>query len=251
MPLHQRIVQFYPGVCDASKLASVPWAFIPVHRIQNRRKPLPQPAGAWGLDSGGFNALTRLGHYDLTPQQYAALVRRFAEEAPGLTFAAAQDYVATADALAATGLSSWQHILLTVSRYDRQVQCDFGHTHLLPVIQGSSPDEYRRCLDLYGDRLPHGTYAGVGAVAMRSPQYVAAVLEAVHSERPDLRLHGFGVALRALSLDRVRRHLVSADSGAWSRAARLERRSAHDAAEAIRYERRVATSGVQRDLFSL
>jgi hypothetical protein len=52
------------------------------------------------------------------------------------------------------------------------------------------------------------------------PEQIEAILKAINSERPDLRFHAFGLKLTALGSKVVRELLWSADSMAWSFAAR-------------------------------
>jgi hypothetical protein len=61
-------------------------------------------------------------------------------------------------------------------------------------------------------------WVGVGSVCKRSgkPDAIEAVLRAIKAERPDLRLHGFGLKLTALGNPYVRENLESSDSMAWS-----------------------------------
>jgi hypothetical protein len=107
--------------------------------------------------------------------------------------------------------------------------------HLLPVLQGRTPDDYRRRLEAYGDRLGRGAWVGVGWLCKRQgdPAVIARILEAVLSDRPDLRLHG---CKRTSLLDGlVRRRLATADSMAWSSAARFEGRDQNAWDEAGRF----------------
>ncbi len=66
------------------------------------------------------------------------------------------------------------------------------------------------------------------------------MLWAIHQERPDLRMHGFGVKTTALLEPAVRHLLYSADSMAWSYAARREQSGRqNDWREAERFRLRV------------
>jgi hypothetical protein len=65
-------------------------------------------------------------------------------------------------------------------------------------------------------------------------------LSAIKAERPDLRLHGFGVKTTSLRVQAIRDLLWSADSMAWSFSARKQGRRANDWQEAKRFERAVA-----------
>jgi hypothetical protein len=82
------------------------------------------------------------------------------------------------------------------------------------------------------------------------PRAIEAVLLAIKSARPDLRLHGFGIKGTALSSGLVRDLLYSADSMAWSYAARREGRNAHSVDEALRWYDRIVRMPVQQQLWS-
>jgi len=75
------------------------------------------------------------------------------------------------------------------------------------------------------------------------------VLNAIKVIRPDLRLHGFGVKTTALAWAGVRDQLHSADSMAWSFAARYEGRNAHDWRNAKAFEIRIKTQPTQMSIF--
>jgi hypothetical protein len=77
----------------------------------------------------------------------------------------------------------------------------------------------------------------VGSLCKRQgdPEAIAAILDAILIDRPDLRLHGFGCKRTSL-LDRaVRSRLATADSMAWSYAARFEGRDQNAWDEAGRF----------------
>ncbi len=159
--------------------------------------------------------------------------------------------------LAKTGLTIADHQRLTIERYDALKACDLGGTYLMPVLQGYAPQDYVDHLRQYGDRIGHGAWVGVGSVCKRNGDPVAIweVLSAIKRERPDLRLHGFGIKKTALET-MVRELLFSADSMAWSYAARREGRDANDIGEAINYLTAVGEilnqqpRPIQPDLFS-
>jgi hypothetical protein len=72
--------------------------------------------------------------------------------------------------------------------------------YILPVLQGYQPTEYVAHLHQYGDRLGAGMWVGVGSVCKRNskPEQIEAIVSAIKQERPDLRLHLFGIKLTAL-----------------------------------------------------
>jgi hypothetical protein len=124
---------------------------------------------------------------------------------------------------------------------------------ILPVLQGYAPDDYVRHIRQYGDRLSQGMWVGVGSVCKRNgdPRAIAAVLLAIKRERPDLNLHGFGLKTTALSSPLVTSMLETADSMAWSFAARKQGRNANDWREAKNWTASITSRPVQHllDLF--
>jgi hypothetical protein len=124
----------------------------------------------------------------------------------------------------------------------------------MPVLQGYDVSDYLAHLRDYGDRLREGMWIGVGSVCKRNAKIeaVEAVVGSIHRARPDLRLHGFGVKLTALESSVVRESLYSADSMAWSKAAREEGRNGNCWTEAQAYAERIEQQTVrQRDFQSV
>lgn len=241
-------MRFFVGVHHPNKADRVPLAMVSANVLRKRRSPFP--VGDWLMDSGAFTTVTKHGGYPQPVDEYAEIIRRFAD-CGNLLAAVAQDYMCEDFVLARTGLTIAEHQRLTVERYDALLACDTAGVTIMPVLQGYQPSEYVDHLRLYGDRLTPGMWVGVGSVCKRNrnPGSVVAVLEAIHAERPDLRLHGFGVKITALRNERVRELFFSADSMAWSWAARYEGRDANDINEAIRYGQKVDRQPVQRVLF--
>ena len=69
---------------------------------------------------------------------------------------------------------------------------------------------------------------------------IMRVLSSVLHERPDLRLHGFGLKTTALSAPGITRMLYSADSMAWSYNARRNGANGNDWREAKVFEEVIA-----------
>lgn len=189
----------------------------------------------WLLDSGAFTQVALRGGFSQSPQDYAAMIRRYART--GLIAASTQDYMCERPALRATGMTVAQHQALTLDRLDAIRDAGTDGVHLLPVLQGRSPDDYRRHLEAYGDRIGHGAWVGVGSLCKRQgrPEVIAAILDAILNDRPDLRLHGFGCKRTSLMDEAVRSRLATADSMAWSYAARFEGRDQNAWDEAGRF----------------
>ena len=189
----------------------------------------------WLLDSAAFTQVALQGGFSQSPRSYAAMVRRYGRT--GLIAASTQDYMCEPVALKATGLTMARHHALTLERFDAIRDAGVGRVHLLPVLQGRTPDDYRRHLEAYGDRIGHGAWVGVGSLCKRQgrPEVIAAILDAILRDRPDLRLHGFGCKRSSLLDLEVRRRLATADSMAWSYAARFEGRDQNAWDEAGRF----------------
>lgn len=154
--------------------------------------------------------------------------------------------------LAQTGLTVPDHQRLTIERYDTLLS-ECLPVYLMPVLQGYQPREYVAHIRQYGDRLQSGAWVGVGSVCKRNTHTgsVEDVLLAIYQERPDLRLHGFGLKLTALRSGVVNDLLYSCDSQAWSYAARRHGRDANSPLEAERYRQQVVTLPVQRAFLGL
>ncbi|MFY9293280.1 MAG: hypothetical protein WAP03_21665 [Methylorubrum rhodinum] len=199
------------------------------------------------IDSGAFVELEKWGRYRHSVEEYADELRRLhAAGVVNITAAVAQDYMCEPFMLAKTGLTVQDHQRLTIERYNALLACGLPFP-ILPVLQGYAPSDYVRHLRAYGDRLPHGAWVGVGSVCKRNsrPEQIVAVLCAILRERPDLRLHGFGVKITALMHPGVRSMLYSADSLAWSFAARKQGRNGNDPAEARAFVDRVRAAAAQ------
>lgn len=238
---------FFTGMDDLHHAGKVPAAFISAHRLARRRSPFP--VKRWVMDSGAYRTIELHGGFPEGPEAHAALIRRFAANGR-LLAAVTQDFMCDPGSLARTGLSVAEHQRLTIERYDALLACDPGGIPIMPVLQGRAPEDYARHVRMYGDRLAPRAWVGVGSLVGRStsPATIAAILRAILRERPDLRLHGFGLKLTVLGDGAVRDLLFSADSMAWSFHARKNGRNAHDPAEARRFARRVHTMPVQLHL---
>ena len=235
---------FFLGVHKPSMAAKVERAMLSVNALEGRRSDFV--ANDWILDSGAFTRITTgRGHMPIA--DYAKAANRW-QFCGNLLAVVSQDWMCEPFVLNLTGSTVAQHQRWTIERYD--ALRPLVGPYLLPVIQGYDPAEYAfHTLD-YGNRLSSGAWVGVGSVCKRnaSPWRVAAVLEAIHSVRPDLRLHGFGLKQTALRNEAVASRLYSCDSLAWSFAARRQGRNANDVREGLRYAERINSAPVQQEL---
>ena len=149
-----------------------------------------------------------------------------------------------------TGRTVKEHQQMTTTNYrDLLTEMDAIEctTQIMPVLQGYEPEEYAAHLKNYGGLIAQDAWVGVGSVCKRNsnPQSVASVLDAILDARPDLRLHGFGIKQTCLQDSYIADRLFSADSMAWSFAARYEGGSPNDPELALKYKEKIETMPVQ------
>lgn len=226
-------MRFYIGLHKPWQASHFARACLSVRSLRTRRKPIDCPAIL--LDSGAFTELHLYGGYRQPEAAYATEIRRLAGLI-SIEAAVAQDYMCEPFMLKRTGLTVAEHQALTIDRYDRLAACQLP-CPVMPVLQGYQPADYVRHLAAYGDRLAEGMWVGVGSVCKRNanPNAILDVLHAIAWRRPDIRLHGFGIKRTALEHDGVRALLASANSMAWSYAARREGRNGNAHGEALAY----------------
>ena len=247
---------FFVGLHQPAQAGRFDRACISINRLRGRKKTVD--CGEVIVDSGAFTELNLHGGYRHGVEEYAAELHRLHTlGAVKIAAAVAQDYMCEPFMLAKTGLTVLDHQRLTIERYDAlKAELDrlFGGTcpfPVMPVLQGYAPADYARHIDMYDGRLKPGMWVGVGSVCKRNsrPESIVEVLSAIHDVRPDIRLHGFGVKQTSLEHPGVRSFLATADSMAWSFAARRQGRDANDWREAQRFVNRILAAASKRDVY--
>lgn len=226
-------MRFFTGLHQPSDAQHFDAAFVSVNRLRKRKSGFK--VGAWIMDSGAFTEISTHGRYRHEVAEYAAEIRRWKDNG-NLLAAVSQDWMCEPWIIKKTGLSVQLHQQLTVDRYDALLAQDCG-VYILPVLQGFEPEDYVRHIRMYGERLALGQWVGVGSVCKRNgdPASIARVLIAIKGERPDLKLHGFGLKKTALASDFITSQLHTADSMAWSFHARKNGRNGNCWREAMRW----------------
>lgn len=195
-------------------LTDVP-LFVAYQHLRERRS-FPRALGPWALDSGAFTVVSNGQQFD-PPAVYAAAVRRYAEEVGNLQWCAPQDWMCEPEVLARTGLTVEVHQKLTLHSYLALLDED---APVIPVLQGWTVADYHRHADLYertGIDLAALPTVGVGSVCQReSTSEIEGIITSLAAR--GYRIHGFGVKTKGLA--RYSYALTSADSLAWSSAAR-------------------------------
>ncbi len=211
-------------------------------RILTMRKTLPNAKVGWALDSGGFTELNLYGKWQTTVPEYVEDVLRF-QEIGNLEWVAPMDWMCEPTVLAKTGFDVQYHQKLTVDNF-LDLRERLGDL-VIPVLQGWTERDYHHCWGWYeseGVNLEDESIVGLGTICRR--QNMAEAGQIVRSLAP-LKLHGFGVKLTGL--ESFGDALSSADSMAWSYAARRDfplrdcshRNCANCIAYALRWRERV------------
>lgn len=236
---------FFPGMDDVAQVKHMARVFVSVNRLRERKSDFA--VGEWIMDSGAFTEISTHGAYREGVEAYAAQINRW-RRCGTLLAAVAQDYMCEPWIIQKTGLSVAEHQRLTIERYDTLLP--LTDVYVLPVLQGYEPSDYVRHLEAYGTRLARGAWVGVGSICKRNanPESIFGVLSAIKAIRPDLRLHGFGLKTTALLDGGVYDLLHTADSMAWSFAARKQGRNCHDYNETKAFVRRIESQNRQHRL---
>lgn len=175
----------------------------------------------WALDSGGFTELSLHGRWKTPTKQYIEEVRRIRTEVGNLQWAAPQDWMCEPIITKGTGLTVKQHQRRTVDNF-LELRALAPDLPFAPVIQGWVQRDYERCVELYdkaGVDLRRFKIVGVGTVCRRQgTEEAERIMRALAAH--GLKLHGFGFKQRGLL--RAGDAMASADSLAWSFAARME-----------------------------
>jgi hypothetical protein len=212
---------FYLGAHQPHWLGLAGFPLFVSHRQLARRRSLRPASCRWALDSGGFTELSMHGRWVTSPAAYAEAVAGYVERPGGLDFAAPQDWMCEPQMITRTGLSVREHQERTVANY-LQLSSLAPGLPFIPVVQGWQLADYLHCLTLYesaGVNLAALPRVGLGSVCRRQSTAEIALIVDVLARR-GLRMHGFGVKTGGLHL--YGRQLASADSMAWSYAARRE-----------------------------
>lgn len=194
--------------------------FVSARRLRDYRN-LPRALGEWALDSGGFTELNLHGRWTISPQQYAEEVFRWREAVGNLAWASIQDWMCEPFVTSKTGKTVQEHQRLTIENYLALTRLA-PEIQWMPVLQGWLCEDYESHVGMYaeaGVNLTQIPLVGLGSICRR--QHTAMAEEIIrHLHALGIKLHGFGFKLDGLR--RATPYLSSADSMAWSLAARYE-----------------------------
>ena len=237
---------FFPGLHQPNDARHFNRCMISINRLENRRSDFI--VRDWILDSGAFTRITT-GKGHMPVQEYAAHINRW-KCCGNLLAAVSQDYMCEPFVLNKTGLTIRDHQTLTIERY-LQLQAATAVT-VMPVLQGSAPEDYVDHIRQYGNHIEPGMLVGLGSVCKRnaSPWEIRDILSGIKRIRPDLRLHGFGIKYKSLGYQSISDQFYSTDSMAWSFAARKAGNNSNEFRYALEYARKVTTIAIQSEMFN-
>lgn len=245
------MVNFYVGYHQPGRVEQVARpVMISIQRLRDRKSDFN--VGEWIMDSGAFSQVAGEAGFHESPAEYAIEVVRWSR-CGDLKAAATQDYMCEPHILDRLQRNAKEQQKRTVERYEKIKDYLYrlsSSVHLMPVLQGWDARHYERHVKMYD--LPENCWTGVGSVCKRnaSPADVERVLAAIKDVRADLRLHGFGIKRTALTRPAIREMLYSADSMAWSFAARNNGGDANDPLAAQQFYDDLQAPTTKAPLFS-
>lgn len=217
---------FYLGTSEVRWLGQANVPLFISHRRLAPRKSFPRALTGWALDSGGFTELSMYGQWRTTARDYNAAVWRYDQEIGNLQWASPGDWMCEPEQIARTGLSVREHQRRTIDNFQELQDLWPGpdwDVPYVPVLQGWTPDDYRRCVHMYyaaGVDLSDCFLVGVGTMCRRQASAeIDVILSTIQRHDPDIPLHAYGLKLSGLK--RYGHRVLSADSMAWSWAARM------------------------------
>ena len=214
----------YTGVHQPPHAAALARAMLSLNRLMKRRADFHP--NSWLLDSGAFSRVSS-GQGHIPVPEYAAHIERWSS-CGTLQAAVAQDWMCEPFVLNATGLTVAEHQhRSTIAWLELR---ELTSTYVMPVIQGYQPQDYQRHLEQLSPHLPDHAWTGVGSICRRQgdPNQISAILTAILKERPDLRLHGFGLKTTSLRRADIAARLHTVDSMAWSLQGRYQRHTGNN-----------------------
>jgi hypothetical protein len=179
-------------------------------------RPIQDLVRSFCIDSGGFTAARRWGRYPWSFDEYIDFIYQETLSGVPLDFCAILDYACEPSVDRSTYATNIDRIKATI---ENDFICRNAAPDLpwLSVLQGDSLEE--REFDL-SERAHLGMlptqYAGVGSVCGRGPAAAAAVIRFYAERLPGVKLHAFGIDIRALDDDQVYLSLGSWDTYTWN-----------------------------------
>lgn len=216
--------KFYVGMFNLYHCYLFDKSFVSANRLWKRKSLFE--INEWIMDSGAFSEIQKHGDFVHEKEEYLDLATKF-----NPLYFVSQDYLVFDGDNEAEIKEKQKKTIERFSWFFSKKQ------NVMPVIHGNTPRQYLDHLKAYN--FPNGAYVGVGSLVPKGLGLKTWILEEIKSFRPDLKLHGFGLKKTELCNSRIRELIYSADSMAWSFAARMNGGSPHDPNEAKKFEEEI------------
>lgn len=182
---------------------------------------MPSARIPFTIDSGAYTEIRDHGTWRWDEDTYGGMIYRFmADCGYRPSWVAPLDWPCEPNVVARSGASVLEHQEWTLESY-LYLTREFPHAPWMPVLQGWHPRDYEFHDAMYrkaGIDLADQPLVGLGSVCRRgSIRPIGAIAE--HFARRSYNLHGFG--LKTTALRAFAPYFRSADSLAWSQAARV------------------------------
>lgn len=206
---------FYLGLSDPPHIEQlkVPY-IISCRRLINRSSTIW--GEDWLMDSGGFTELQLYGKYKMSEDEYIETIQRFRP-----TIAFCQDWACLPSMIKKTGLTIKTHQQLTTDSYLSMIN---KTPRVAPVLQGYSVEDFIAHARQYeSNNVDMNQIFGIGSIALRKNNIEKEnIIVGIKKLWPSMKLHAFGLKLRAFNRINIVGNLYSADSIAWSYYGRRE-----------------------------
>lgn len=213
-------MRFYLGTNKASWMRRATVPLFVSHRTLRNLQTRKTARTDWCLDSGGFTELSLNGGWTISPDEYAWYVTRYKNGFGRMQWASQQDWMCEDIMLKKTGKTVFEHQTLTTQNF-LDLHRIAPNLPFIPVIQGQTLDDYLRHIQMFADAgitLSDYETVGIGSVCRRqSTNEIVPIVQEITSRK--ISLHGFG--MKTTGLKKVGHMMKSADSMAWSFAARV------------------------------
>lgn len=125
--------------------------------------------------------------------------------------------------------------------------------YIIPILQGQTAADYLSHLAQYGDAIQQNAWVGVGGLKRRPNSEVEEILASIKIQRPDIRVHGYGLSKKQLSNNSIIGLLFSADSasGQLSGSKGSKYQNSRDPAFSIAYAKNIDELTIQTNIFNL
>ena len=188
---------FWLGVHHPGWLAKTTVPLFVSRRRSRHRSGFP---GRWARGHwtpGHSPRSRRTGRFQVSAQEYAQEIKRYADEIGRLEWAAPQDWMCEPHILAKTGLTVAEHQRRTIEGY---LELRAVTPLVIPVVQGWQPTEYETHVEQYtqaGVDLTQEPVVGIGSVCRRQDMATGSG-SSNGCGGWGSRLHGFGVKTTGL-----------------------------------------------------